>query len=61
MGLLETIFGAEKQNTKREKLAFDELKKKQEEDRLALKQRGSGQQGGGREGLMFGRNQQGVL
>ena len=75
MGLLSKIFGSggsttdtgykglledEKARTAEEEATYEELKKKQEAERLALKKRGSGQQGGGRTGLMFGQNQAGV-
>ncbi len=61
MGLLgNSLLTDEQSATKIERDKLNELKKKQEEDRLALKQRGSGMQGGGRQGLMFNQNQSGV-
>ncbi len=75
MGLLKKVFGKdddyddseekamlaeEKQQTEAETAKYNALKKQQEEDRYALKQRGKGQRGGGRTGLMYGGNQQGV-
>lgn len=75
MGLLKSIFGGgtsgitsqqremlseAKLQSEEDKEKFEALKRKQEEERLGLKQRGLAQQGGGRQGLMFGRSQVGV-
>ncbi len=66
MGLFTSIFGAnsvlddEKQATEDEKKRADDLRIKQSEERLALKTRSKTMRGGGRVGLMFGSNQQGV-
>lgn len=75
MGLLDSIFGGgsssmsgsqralvdeERKLSEEEQLKADELAREEEEARLGLKSRGQGMQGGGREGLMFGRSQQGV-
>ncbi len=75
MGLLSGLFGSNNSDerkakgilakqvklTAEEKADADALKLEQEENRLSLKQRKRGLRGGGREGLMYGGNQQGVV
>ena len=75
MGLFSGLFGKKKKASdpagdalraeearvaQEERDRADALKRKQEEERLALKTRGATMQGGGRAGLMFGANRQGV-
>jgi len=75
MGLISNIFGSNDTDTSAEQamLAEEQKKTAEEEERLRklqqdqdqanfeYKQRGSGQRGGGRTGLMFGGSQQGVV
>ena len=56
----KSLLADEKARSDKEKAEADALKAKQEEDRKALKQRGTGMRGGGRKGLMFSGDQQGV-
>jgi len=45
----------------RDKAEFEALRKQQSEDAQALKKRSKSMQGGGRAGLMYGGNAQGVM
>jgi len=73
MGLFGNLFGGkidtsdadraladEKRASAKERATTDALKAKQQQERNALKLRQKNMQGGGRSGLMFGGNQQGV-
>ena len=56
----KSLMADEKARSAKEKADADALKLKQAEERKALKQRGKSMQGGGRKGLMFSGNEQGV-
>ena len=74
MGLLSKLFGggstdtsneealiaAEKKAADEEKARYNALKREQAEQRSQLKARSTSMQGGGRRGLMYGGNAQGV-
>ena len=73
MGILSSLFGKkpdtreeaglvaeEKAVAEEEKAKADALKRKQQEQRMALKARSTSLQGGGRKGLMFGGSAKGV-
>lgn len=55
------LLADDKKRTAKEQAEADALKLKQAEDRKALKLRGKGMRGGGRQGLMFRGNQSGVV
>ena len=56
----KSLLADEKARSAREQADADALKLKQEEERLALKQRGKAMRGGGRKGLMFRGSEEGV-
>lgn len=56
----KALMADEKARSAREQADADKLRLKQEEERLALKQSSKAMRGGGRRGLMFRGDQQGV-
>jgi len=57
----KSILGEQVNRTAEEEDAFKLAEREAEEERLSLTQRSRGGRGGGRTGLMFGGNQQGVV
>ena len=57
----KALLDEEKRLAEEEQRKADELKAKEAEERRTLTARGKGMQGGGRQGLMSGRSQIGVL